>query len=142
MAQTLTPTSDLYVGTWTTNTGGTTNLYAVLADVSDSTYTQSVQSPAGAPLVVALSDAVDPISSTGHTFTWRRRNPETGVLNMLVELRQGYISEGSQGTLIASWADNDIPDTFADASQTLSGAEADAITDYTALSLRFVATEA
>ena len=81
-------------------------------------------------------------SSTGHTVSWRHRNPESGTLDLTVELRQGYASEGSQGTLIASWTESSIPGTFTTVTQTLTGGEADAITNYATLALRFVADEA
>lgn len=142
MVQTLTPSSDLSVGAWTTDTGGTSNLYSALADVSETNYVQSEISPAGSPYVVGLGSVTDPLSSTGHTVTWAHRNPESGVLDLTVELRQGYVSEASQGTLIATWTEADIPGTFTTATHTLSAGEADAITNYGALSLRFVASEA
>ena len=70
------------------------------------------------------------------------RNPEDGDLDLTVELRQGYASEASQGTLIVSWPVTGVPGAFTTVSQTLTGPQADSITDYGALSLRFVATEA
>ena len=142
MVQTLTPTSDLSVGAWTTDTGGTSNLYAALADVSESNYVQSEMSPAASPYVVGLGSATDPVSSTGHTVSWAHRNPESGTLNLTVQLRQGYTSEASQGTLVATWTTSGVPGTFTTVTQTLTAGEADSITNYAALSLRFVATQA
>ena len=141
MVQTLTPSSDLHVGAWRTDTNAATGLYSALADVSETNYIQSEISPNNSPYVVALGSATDPVSSTGHTVSWAHRNPESGDLNLVVELRQGYVSEASQGTLIASWTSNDIPGTFTTATQTLTAPQADSITNYGALSLRFVADE-
>jgi hypothetical protein len=45
------------------------------------------------------------------------------------------------GTQIAAWTHTDVPAGFTTASQTLSGTEADAITDYTNLDLVFEATK-
>ena len=89
MVQTLTPTSDLHVGAWRTDTDASTSLYAAIADVSEANYIQSEVSPNNSPYVVALGSATDPVSSTGHTVTWAHRNPESGTLNLTVELRQG-----------------------------------------------------
>jgi hypothetical protein len=59
-----------------------------------------------------------------------------------VQLRQGYVSEGMPGTQIHQEVHNDIAETWADGSFTLSGGEADTITDYTSLYLRFVYNQA
>lgn len=90
-------------------------------------------------IALDLSGVTDPTSSTGHTLRacWSKTGAQAGGSQVTVELRQGYVNESSQGTLIATLSG---VDTTADGDQTdtygLSGAEADAITDYSDLQLR------
>ena len=59
-------------------------------------------------------------------------------LDFVQQLRMTYVSEGSQGTLIASQTRAGVTSTtWTTSAYTLSGAEADAVTDYTALFFRF-----
>lgn len=61
------------------------------------------------------------------------------VLDFTQQLRQGYVSEASLGTLIASQSRLGVSSTtWTTSAYTLSAAEADAITDYTALFFRFL----
>ena len=55
MVQYLNATADLHVGSWTTHTGATTNLWQQLDDVvpEEADYVQSEISPAGSVYVVA-----------------------------------------------------------------------------------------
>lgn len=110
---------------------------------SDSDYVSSDTNPNNDPYVVRLSDMEDPVSSSGHIIRYRyRKNASGGAqINLTVQLREGYVNEGSPGTLIEEWAHTDISETFTSQAQTLGGTEADAITDYTDLFLRFVADQ-
>lgn len=84
---------------------------------------------------VRLESIADPVSSTGHIVRYRYgKRPEDAdqVVDLTVSLRQGDSTE------IASWSHNNVSTTIALAQQTLSGAEADSITDYSDLRLRFV----
>jgi len=57
------------------------------------------------------------------------------------QLRQGYVSESNQGTLIASQTRSNITSTTWTTSQyTLTAAEVGAITDYSNLYFRFIVT--
>lgn len=76
---------------------------------------------------VALGSLIDPASSTGHIVRYRLTG-DGGII--VVRLRQGT-------TTIASWTHNPPPVSFTTFEQTLSGAEADSITDYSALKLQF-----
>jgi hypothetical protein len=132
-------------GAYTTQTGGSTNLYQTIDEVTadDADYIQSPTSPSSAVYVTKLSSITDPTSSAGHVMRMRTSVSLDNQENITItqELRQGYASEGSQGTLIASQSRASITSTtWTSSTYTLSGAEADAITDYTALYYRFVAT--
>lgn len=106
----------------------TTPLWSKIDEVSadDADFIQD--STSGHVAEVSLSNVSDPGVSSGHVVRYRKR---TGTSpNVTLALYQG-------ATLIASTTDTTTAGSFGDASFTLSGAEADAITDYTDLRLRF-----
>jgi len=145
MAQFGRPSADTSIGGYTDQAAGTTDIYLEIDEVTaeDVGFVRSIVNPAAAPYVVALTTLEDPVASTGHIVRWRRGKDAAGgaTVNLTVQLRQGYVNEGTPGTLIAEKATVAVPDTFTDDTFTLSGAEADAITDYTSLFLRFVADQ-
>lgn len=125
-AQYARPTSDVSAGTWTASTGS--DLFAMLdeaaaddADYISTTYASICE--------VALGSLSDPASSAGHKVRYRIA-ADAGAI--IVRLRQG-------ATTIASWTHNPAPASLTTFEQTLSGAEADSITDYAALKLQFEA---
>lgn len=145
MAQFARPSLDSTIGTFTSDSGGVVNIYQAIDETSpnDADYIRSAQAPSNAAYVTKLSSITDPLSSTGHIVRYRyQKDIAAGAqINLTVELRQGYVTEVSQGTLIASWSHTDIANGWTTASQTLSGAEADSITNYGDLFLRFVANQ-
>jgi hypothetical protein len=144
MAQFARPDADTTIGNYTTQAGGTSSLFATIDEVSasDADYVRSPTDPVNEAYVCRLSDVTDPLSSTGHVLRVRAGTDQaTGgnQINLTAQLRQGYVSEASQGTLIATLSQTNITaGGFTTYSVTLSGAEADAITDYTALFVRIV----
>ena len=144
MAQFARPSGDLFIETGYTDEGGAaTDLYLSVDEVSanDSDYIESPDVPTADAVVLSLGAITDPAVGTGHIVRYRYAKSAAGgdTINLDVELRQGYVNEGTPGTLIASWSHTDISDTLTTASQTLTGPQADAITNYAALSLRIVA---
>ena len=139
------PSTDASIGGYTDQVGGTTSIYGTLDEsvADDADYIQSALAPASAPYVTKLTTLEDPVSSSNHIVRYRYQKSTAGgaQINLTVELRQGYVSEASQGTLIAQWVHTNIPATWTQQAQTLSGAQADASSDYTSLYLRFVATQ-
>ena len=89
-------------------------------------------------LVTNLGPLTDPVSSTGHTFRVRSRKASAttctsgssngGNLRVVVTLKQST-------TTIASFNSGQMNSTWKTWELTLSGAQADAITDYTALNI-------
>lgn len=146
MAQFGRPISDASIGAWTDEAAGTINIYTGIDEVSaeDTEYITSEANPSSSPYVCGLTTSLeDPVSSSGHVMRWRRQKSASGGadINLTVQLRQGYVSEGTPGTQITSQSDAAIPATWTDTSYTLSGAEADSITNYTDLFIRIVATQ-
>ena len=144
MAQFARPDADALVGNFENEATATTNLFQSIDEVSasDADFVQSPVSPVNEVYVARLGDVTDPASSTGHVMRMRSSN-DIGAggetLDYTLELRQGYVDETTKGTLIASLSRTSVnSSTWTDSSHTLSGAEADAITDYTALFYRLV----
>lgn len=128
------PVSDTIPGTWSPSTGG--SLFGTIDEgvASDADYDSSTSSPLQADFFeVKLGALSDPLSSVGHVVGYRyKKNASSGdQINLKVRLVQG-------NTVIATWTHLNI-DAVTTASQTLSNAQADAITNYSDLRLRFEA---
>jgi hypothetical protein len=124
------PTSDITTGSWTT-----TPLFSKTNDQSDAT---TITSPAATTeCELALGDATDPALSTGHVLTVRCFATGSGAGEKLTwYLYQGAVLKAtSAATTIARGSGS-----IADYSYTLTGTEADAITDYTDLRIRMART--
>ena len=126
MAQFARPSADTVRNTWTDQAAGTTNIYTTIDEVSasDADYIESVSN--STVLYESLLIAVtDPVSSSGHIVRYRYgKNAAAGrQIDVRISLYQG-------GTEIAFQAHADIGAAFIAGTFTLSGAEADSITNY------------
>jgi hypothetical protein len=139
------PIADTLIDNWQTQAGGVTNIYQqideVVADEADFARTQLF--PTSDVLVVKLTVLEDPVSSINHFIRYHYGKDLAGgaQIDQTVELRQGYVNEGSPGTLIAQWIHTDVGVMPQSVVQTLSGPQADSITDYSDLYLRFVGNQ-
>ncbi len=143
MPQYARPDADTTIGNFQDDGGGTTNIFGTIdeSSPSDTDYIRSPTSPASEVYVCRLSDVTDPASSSGHTMRMRTSCDQDAqeTLDFTQQLRLSYSNEGAQGTLIASQSRTGVSSTsWATSTYNLSGAEADAITDYTALYFRFI----
>lgn len=120
------PTSDVTTGAWVSSLGGSLAAAIDEATADDADY---ISTTYGSVCEVALGSLADPAISTGHKVRYRIA-ADAGAI--VVRLRQGT-------TTIASWTHNPAPTSLSTFEQTLSGAEADSITDYSALKLQFEA---
>lgn len=146
MAQFGRPEADITEDNWAEDDGDVTDQWAQIDESSadDGDFIQSQLTPTSDVYVCRLSDMEDPVSSSGHIVRWRYRKEAAGgdQIDLTVQLRQGYTNEGSPGTLIKEATNTNISGSgWVDGSMTLSGGEADSITDYTSLFLRFVANK-
>ena len=146
MAQFARPSADTVRESWDEDDGTTDALWGRIDEVSasDADYIRSQLAPGGDAYVTALTNVTDPVSSAGHVIRYRyAKSAAAGAQqNLTAELRQGYVSEVSLGTLIKTLGTHvDISETITQNNVTLSAGEADSITDYTSLFLRFVATQ-
>lgn len=130
---------------WTDQAGGSTNIYLTIDEVtaSDADYIRSPLTPTLDIYVTKYSNLEDPLSSAGHILRTRYAKSAAGgaQIDVIAQLRQGYVSEATQGTLIVARTFTNISETFTTDAYTLSAAEADAITDYTSLYLRLSANQ-
>lgn len=131
MAQFARPNSNV---TQTSFTNGFAEIDESVASDADFAYGAN---NVAAVLEVGLTDPTDPVLSSGHTFRYRIAKVNAGTVDgagnavtVTVELYQGT-------TLIAADVARTATGTWTQYSYTLAGAEADAITDYTDLRLRF-----
>lgn len=135
---TLNPSSDVTVNGWTTNTGETTNLFAAIDEDVTPDDNDYVQSPLGVSSAAyyegAFQAGTDPLLSTGHVIKYRYMRDGGDSADLTVELYQG-------STLIASWVHTGVGTSLLTAQQTLTGGEADSITDYTALRYRLIGND-
>ena len=130
----LNPAADIATNSWTDHAAGGTNLYQAIDELSldDADY---VQSPAGATssqyYEAELETFADPGLSTGHIAHYRYKSSSaTDEVALQVDLMEGATSR-------KTWSHSAISTSFVTQDQTLSGGEADSITDYANLRLRF-----
>lgn len=146
MAQFARPSVDTTVDNWAEDDDTTDALFGEIDETSfnDADYIKSQLTPTSDVYVCKLSSVADPLSSINHTVRYRYSKNAAGgdQIDLTVQLRQGYVSEGTPGTLIATIGTHtNISDTWTAGSYTLSAGEADAITNYADLYLRFVANK-
>lgn len=120
------PTSDVTTGAWVSSLGGSLAAAIDEAIADDADY---IGTTYGSTCEVGLGSLADPGVSSGHKVRYRIA-ADAGAI--VVRLRQGT-------TTIASWTHDPAPTSLSTFEQTLSGAEADSITDYSALKLQFEA---
>jgi hypothetical protein len=145
MAQFGRPTTDTTRTNWEEDDGGTTAIFDQIDEsvADDADYIRTGLAPSNAIFVTKLSALEDPVSSSNHVVRYRYGKDASGgaQINITVQLRQGYVSEGTPGTLIAAQTHTDAGAFPQAGSFTLTGGEADSITDYADLYLRFVASQ-
>lgn len=145
MSQFARPSEDTFLGDWTDEAAGTTDIFESIdeSSASDADYIQSPVEPSSDPYVCKLDGiASDPLTSDGHVVRYRYRKDTAGgdQIDLTVQLREGYVNEGTPGTLIHEETHTDISGSgWTNGSFTLDSGEADSITDYDELFLRFVA---
>ena len=139
------PSTDTLRDNWEEDDGTTTAIWDQIDEVAadDADYIRTVLTPTSDVYVTKLSAVEDPISSSGHVVRYRYGKDAAGgdQIDITVQLRQGYVSEASMGTLIAAQTHTNVGAFPQAGSITLSGPEADTITNYADLYLRFVANK-
>jgi len=138
------PSSDKdNTGLYTDSSAGAVALYSKIDEsaADDTDLIQSPAAPTSAVYVTHFSTMADPLTSSSHVMRTRYRKDTSGGagLDIVAQLRQGYQSETTQGTLITTRTFSAVgASAWVTDAYTLSAAEADAITDYAELYLRVV----
>lgn len=139
MVQFARPDNDDAIGSWTDEAAGTTDIYTGIDEVTaeDTELIESEADPSLSACVIGLSTVTDPEGNVNHIVRYRYQKRMTGggspgVIDVTVELREG-------ATVRASQTHIGIAEAVTAGTFTLSGAEADAITDYSDLNVRFTA---
>lgn len=127
------PISDLARVSWTTDSGGTSNLYQSIDETSASDSDYVKNNSGTGTYQMGLGSVTDPVSSSSHVVSGRLKLavPDISSYNLTWTLKQGtttiatgtFATEAGGGT---NWVDR---------TATLSGAEADSITNYADLNL-------
>jgi len=140
MAQFGRPSTDTTRDNWEEDDGGTTDIWDQIDEASrdDADFIRTGLTPTADVYVTKLTTLEDPLSSTGHIVRYAYGKSAAGgdQIDQVVQLRQGYVSEGTPGTLIAAQTHTDVAAFPVAGTFTLSGGEADSITDYTSLYIR------
>lgn len=78
--------------------------------INDADAIRSDFNPVNDVWVGRLSTIPEPGNVVGHTVRVRvaKSGDVTGIIDMIVEVRQGYVSESNMGTLIESWPLDDV----------------------------------
>ena len=130
MTQYARPSSDILTNSiWNPSTG--TDLYSCVNETS-SNDSPAINTTTGSTGYdeLGLSSVTDPEVNTDHVLTYRcRRNPTNRAITFVMRLMQG-------STEIASWTHTNLPNAYTTYTETLTTAQADAITDYSALRVR------
>ena len=138
------PSADITLGGWAPELAGSpsfagspSELYPMIdeAVTDDIDFIQSSGRPSNDLCEVRLQTLTDPSSSDDHEIRYRYQKDIAGAaIDLEVKLMDG-------GTTIATWNHTNISTEIVEARQTLSGAQADNITDYGNLRLRFGANQ-
>ena len=136
MTQYARPDTDRTDGSWLNSAGNNTNLYSYVDEtsVNDSDYIQSIDSSASADTVeLGLGNVTDPENAANHTVFYRAR-VSAGMMGGTPDLTIALFQGGSQ---IATKTDSGVTTSFSDDNLNLSTSEANAITDYGDLRIKF-----
>ena len=135
MTQYARPDSDVSTGAWVASTG--TDFYALLDEspYSDADYISSTDNDGITPdpITVGLGNVTDPANAINHVVSYRAKGTTGGgftVPTLTVVLLQ-------TGTTIATSVNSSLSGSYTDYTFTLSEAEANSITDYDLLRLKF-----
>jgi hypothetical protein len=135
MTQYARPDSDVSTGTWAASTG--TDFFALIDETpaSDSDFISSTDNDGFSPdsLTVGLSNVSDPSNSGNHVVRYRAKG--TAGSGFTIPTLTVVLLETS--TTIATSVNSSLNGSYTDYTFTLSDAEANSITDYNNLRLKF-----
>ncbi len=125
----LRPSADTTTGSWSASSGAV--LYTMI-DEANADDTDYITTSVNATCKIKLETGTDPVSGANHVLRVRARG--TGGT-----LRAELVQSATPETTIASWAIT-YTASFADFDLSLTSAQADAITDYSALYVKLISS--
>ena len=141
MTQFARPDADVSDGDWLNQDDSNSNLYASIdeASHSDSDYIKAEDPgygiPTDMPVTIGLSDINEPDGNADHKIKYRAtENSGSNAVQLTVQLLEGSTSRKSV-------TNSSIGGSFAEYTINLSEAEANNISDYTNLKLKFTASD-
>ena len=141
MTQYASPDSDVSNVNWTDDAGGGSPIFDSIDDTqptaNDGDYIKSPVSPTSSDVVrFTLSNVIDPVSSTGHIIRFRHAKSAAAgkTIDITVNLLQGGVQKATT-TVTSSGT------TFTEWSYTLTGTEADSISNYNDLDFQVYAVQ-
>lgn len=141
MDQVAHPISDTFVGSYHNEANAVSNLYASIDEsiFNNADYIESESNPISSVYVCRITALLDPVSVRNHILTVRA-GTDLGLLaiGLVIQIRQDYVDEANQGTLIATLTQASVAHTFTEYSHTLSAYECNQITNYANLYARVV----
>jgi hypothetical protein len=126
------PMSDISTGSWSV-----APLYDKIDEIipSDIDYICSSIDPSNDACEVLLESGIDPLTGIDHVLSYRYcRSGIIGQLDLTVQVVEGT-------TIIATWTHTNVDIGWLDAEQELSEAQANSITNYSNLRIRFTANK-
>lgn len=147
MAQFGRPVADVYnADGYTTGSGATGSLFSFIDEAvqDDNDYVRSALTPTSDVFVVRLTTGLEnPLLASSHIvrYAYGKDAASGDQIDLTVQLRQGYVTEGTQGTLITQAVHTNIATAFTATAFTLTTGAAALITDYGDLYLRFVSNK-
>ena len=147
MPQYARPVADLVKGNWEDNANSSANIYQAIDESALSTadWARSTAAPSNDDFVVQLTSTIqDPLSSAGHILRYTIKKDSSGgaQIDAEVKLCINFVSTGSPGTVISSYSHTNLSaSAWSSQAQTLSAAQADAITAYSSMALWFRANQ-
>lgn len=122
--------ADFNIGNWTTQVGGTTNLFAVVDETTpdDSDYIRSEVAPVTSAVTLSLTALSTPNDGPQYVRYRYGKDVAGQPTDLTVELLEG-------AAIVQTWTHTDIPVGFLLATQQITNA----ISNYGALQIRFTA---
>lgn len=151
MAQFGRPYTDTILDNWEEDDGTTTNIYDQIDEstADDADFIRTQLSPTSDVYVTKLTAVEDPISAAGHHVRYHYGKDVTGgdQIDLTVTLNQDYVNEAGQG--VVKWpvttptdgVHTNLDSGWTSVDYTLTADEANSISDYASLFLRFVANK-
>lgn len=131
------PVSDVSVGQWKNNLGGTINLFQAVDEpvIDDLDFLTTPVTATASVIEQKFPHMIDPNSSTGHQLSYRIKVTNTSPHSVRVSLMEGTTER-------AFWVHDNLPLGFQDFTRVLTAVQADSIVNYSDLRIKISVSSA